>query len=105
MLAFALRIIVVFTLHTICSLQGHINMSVEAKLDVLLSIDDTNIPDHIHMRARHLARLLDDVHSIDDIKFLLLAQVINLDRSVSALESNALHINNSIKTLLKAIKS
>jgi hypothetical protein len=73
-------------------------VTTESRLNVLLDIDDTDIPDYIHMRTLSLARLLDDIDSLDDVKFVLMAQVMELSRSVSLLETRLLDIEQTLTT-------
>lgn len=71
--------------------------STEDKLNMLNQLEF--LPDHVYIRNLHLARLLDETSSLDDLKFIMLSQLVQLDRSISALEQNAMTTHNNIKRI------
>tara|TARA_S200002703_G_C3739168_1_gene227289 strand:+ start:181 stop:432 length:252 start_codon:yes stop_codon:yes gene_type:complete len=79
-------------------------MSVEALLDRTVSLDETNIPDHLHMCYLHTSRLLDEVDSLEDVKYVLLMEMMNLARENNALKHDLMTMHQNIKDLVNAVE-
>ena len=76
-------------------------MSIESQLDILVSVDTTDLLDHIYMTYIHLARLLDDLAGDNESsKFVLLSEMMNLDREINCLRHDLLEMQKNLETII-----
>lgn len=80
-------------------------MSVEHLLDNTIALDDTKIPDHLHMRSLHISRLLDEVDSLEDVKYVFLMEMMNLARENHALRHDVMTLHNDVTALVNALEA
>ena len=80
-------------------------MSVESLFDKTIALDDTDVPDHLHMCYLHISRLLDEVHSLEDVKYIFLVEMMNLSRENNLLKHDVMTLHNDVSTLVKAVKA
>jgi hypothetical protein len=80
-------------------------MSVESLIDTTVSLDESELPCHIHMRTLHLARLLDETDSLEDIKYIVLVEMMNLSRQNNALKHDIMTMHMNIKDLVNAVEA
>ena len=59
----------------------------EESLDQLLRVVHPDVPDEIYMRSVYLARLLDTIQDIDELKLLMLSKTIEFDQRIASLEN------------------
>lgn len=59
----------------------------EQALHPLLSIVHVNTSDQVYMRSVYLARLLDTIDDIDELKLVLLSKLIDTDNRLTSLET------------------